>query len=604
VYKSIVPIRVGDRIDRYTLQEPLGEGGQAAVWKVVDPLDGGVIRALKLVPIERAAPDAFERARREARALSKAPHPCLIACHGLFEDINAGVIGIVLDLVEGRPLNDVANDPQMTHTHRVALLEQLAAALAHVHSAAMVHRDLKPENVLVTDVFFSDPGRLGTIKLVDFGIAAQLGNPRPLTAKGSVIGTAPYLAPEELDRDEPAHGATTFGRDMFAFGVLASELLLGGHPTGLALDAPHHELVRAYRAAASGRLPWPPLGLTGPWGAAIRACLALDPRQRPASGAALLDLVRAGDEAAPRPLKAMDTRPHVVRSESQPGFTEPMAPRRSAPPVPTEPNVVLQVPRKGGRPSIPATRVRRRRWSNTALVAAPAVMTAAIVIGVGLSLLRPSAPDTERAPVVTAIPVPVVNPAPSPSPVSLLPEPVPTAQIAPPAICPNPCCGGSDCSPSLEESSKSQCERQGDRCEKCKSGRACVRRACDSYLKPDEKWLFRPVGVKESGAPQPSDPRGLDVCVRRSNTYDKWTCNPLIRALSPEDSKRLRVSTEDLTKTGIDIQIKRKGRQIGFVQGARVVEGRIMAGALCKGLIIRLQDDRLDWISAFLDEPK
>src|SRR6185312_16257171 len=136
-------LKEGARIDRYTLLAPIGEGGQGAVWRVLDPLDGGVERALKLVPTSGLSAGAFERARREARTLASAPHPNLAACYGLFEDIPNRLVGIVLELVDGKPLHEVADDPRLTEGHKSALLLQIAEGLAHIHSVEMVHRDLK-----------------------------------------------------------------------------------------------------------------------------------------------------------------------------------------------------------------------------------------------------------------------------------------------------------------------------------------------------------------------------------------------------------------------------------------------------------------------------
>src|SRR5690349_18258385 len=99
-------IRPGDRVNHYTLLEPLGEGGQGAVWKVVDPRDGGVVRALKLVALAETGPAGFERARREARILAAARHPALVSCHSLFEEPRDGLVGLVMDLVQGRTLAD------------------------------------------------------------------------------------------------------------------------------------------------------------------------------------------------------------------------------------------------------------------------------------------------------------------------------------------------------------------------------------------------------------------------------------------------------------------------------------------------------------------
>ena len=99
-------LRPGDQINHYTLLEPLGEGGQGSVWKVHDPREGGVVRALKIVSLAGANPSAFARARREARILAAASHPALVTCHGLFEERD-GVVGLLMDLVQGRSLADV-----------------------------------------------------------------------------------------------------------------------------------------------------------------------------------------------------------------------------------------------------------------------------------------------------------------------------------------------------------------------------------------------------------------------------------------------------------------------------------------------------------------
>lgn len=106
-------LRAGDRIDRYTLIRPLGKGGQGSVWQVVDPLDEGSLRALKLVQLADTGQASFVRARREAKILAHLTHPSLCACHGLFEDLDRGLVGVVLDLVHGRPLDDVMRETQI-----------------------------------------------------------------------------------------------------------------------------------------------------------------------------------------------------------------------------------------------------------------------------------------------------------------------------------------------------------------------------------------------------------------------------------------------------------------------------------------------------------
>lgn len=292
-------LRPGDRINHYTLLEALGEGGQGSVWKVVDPRDGGLVRALKLISLAETGPAAFERARLEATILASASHPALVTCHSLFEEPRDGVVGLVMDLVQGGSLADALEARRLDSGHSRAVLAQLADVLAYVHGAGLVHRDLKPENVLLTDGFWEDRNRLGTVKLVDFGIAALTDNAMQLTAPGAVIGTLPYLAPELVN---PATWGKGEGpsRDVFAFGVLAGRLVLDRHPTGLGFDADIIDYVRAYKAAEVGRIAWPPPGLEGSV-AAVAACLALRPADRPANGAALVARLREGAGTTPEP---------------------------------------------------------------------------------------------------------------------------------------------------------------------------------------------------------------------------------------------------------------------------------------------------------------
>src|SRR5262245_29062126 len=140
-------LRAGDRVDRFRLVEPLSPVEQGSVWKAVGLRDESLVRTLELVPIDRMSSSTFERVMREVHALSKAPHPALLASHGLFEDRAVGFTGIVLDFIEGRPLREVSRDPRMNMFHQLALLEQVATVLAHVHLAGLVHSDLRSERV-------------------------------------------------------------------------------------------------------------------------------------------------------------------------------------------------------------------------------------------------------------------------------------------------------------------------------------------------------------------------------------------------------------------------------------------------------------------------
>ena len=279
-------IGVGTRIDRYTLLELLGEGGQGAVWKVEDPLAPGELRALKLVGLRLAREEELERLRREARTLARLEHPSLCRCHGLFEDLTQEVLGFSMDYVAGRSLGDALSDARLSGELREQALLHVTRALAYVHEQGAVHRDVKLANVLLEDGFWKKPADPSTVKLVDFGIAALDGVRKRLTATGFAVGTPAYMAPEQI---EPQHwGAKGFeaAADLFGLGVLAWKLFIGGHPTGLARGAELGDYVMAYREAEStGR--WPPKMPTRGAVRVYRRCLALHPQDRYASAGEL-----------------------------------------------------------------------------------------------------------------------------------------------------------------------------------------------------------------------------------------------------------------------------------------------------------------------------
>lgn len=533
--------------------------------------------------------------------------------HGFFEDMESGVAGIVLELVSGEPLADVLRSPRLTLEHRAGLLDQLASALAHVHKAGLVHRDLKPDNVLVTESFWTAPYVTGTVKLVDFGIAAEVGNPRPLTATGAIIGTVPYLAPEILApkmfgsaRGSDDGAGAGFMRDVFAFGVLGAELLLERHPTGLSTHARGEDFVRTYREAAEGRRPWPPPELYGSWGPAIRACLALEPSRRPRSGIEIVAMARSS-RTEPR-----DQAQHELstqRSSMEGDRTSPMT-LGSAPPLRTEPGRPLFVNDGGPHvPSAPSAPVTSGR-SASFLLAAGAMAGAGAASVLIFFLLRDGDRPEEATPKSALLPSPTAlrveissDPPPSlrPSPPSaaavrdreplaggsvLLPDPaevpkLPTPLLAgadAPSSCPQPCCGGVDCASSGA---------------KCASSLSCVPGSCNNLLDRSDRWLIR-VGVAREDKVDlltRGNRPNAKVCLRHSGARDEeWVCTSLSALRSGESHLyRLEASTQDLIAPGIDIEVRDK-RVIASSYGA--VKPPIKVTALCRGLVYD-DDDNL-----------
>lgn len=290
-----MPFAVGGRIGRYDLLEHLGEGGQGSVWRVRDVVPPHHERALKIVSRKSLSGAALERLRREADLLQRLHHPALVRCHGLFESYEEDVVGVELDFANGPNLLTLveAGDARFDVFHRHAALRHIAEALAYLHGNALVHRDVKLENVIVTNAFWSDPAAPGSVRLVDFGISAQIGNPQKLTDVGRVIGTMPYMAPETID---PSHWPATPTSasptvDVFAFGVLGWILLRGQHPTGLPMNASPVDFAVRYRAIDANGAPWSLESGRDRWDLALRQCVAPRASHRIADGGGILRAV-------------------------------------------------------------------------------------------------------------------------------------------------------------------------------------------------------------------------------------------------------------------------------------------------------------------------
>jgi Protein kinase domain len=295
--------------ERYELEHALGSGGQGAVWAALDRLTG-TRRALKVLDVGRASATARERAQREAEQLVQLEHPSIVHCFGLFADPRRELLVLVLEYVQGRSLAECAEDSRFTLARRLEVLQHVAEALAHAHATGIVHRDVKPDNVIVSDDFFSAPDHPRAVRLVDFGIAVPTGNPNPLTRENRTVGTRAYMAPEQIDPATWGNAPDAPALDVFAWGVMAWQLLVGGHPSGVRDPTREIDLVDAYRRARekSGALELPDT----PWTSLIAPALALDPRQRlrdggvlcrrlkevPSFGQVHLSLTTAGTEPA------------------------------------------------------------------------------------------------------------------------------------------------------------------------------------------------------------------------------------------------------------------------------------------------------------------
>lgn len=208
----------GTRIGPYEVVATLGVGGMGEVYRARDTRLGREV-ALKLLPREVAC-DA-ERVRRfnqEARAASSLKHPNILTVHDVGE--SDGAPYMVAELLDGQSLRDRLAQGPLPWRRALEQASELARGLAAAHEQGIVHRDLKPDNLFIT----AD----GHLKILDFGLAKVQGEAEPTgtltdgTAPGSVLGTAGYMAPEQV-RGLPAdHRA-----DLFAFGAILYEMIRG-----------------------------------------------------------------------------------------------------------------------------------------------------------------------------------------------------------------------------------------------------------------------------------------------------------------------------------------------------------------------------------------
>ena len=252
--------------DRYALTDPIAAGGMGEVWSATDTVLGRTVAVKILNPALSQQSGFLERFRAEARYSAALHHPNITTVFDYGED--DGSAYLVMELVAGQPLSQIISDHgPLSAQVTASILIQAATALEAAHQGGVVHRDVKPANILMTPA--------GTVKLTDFGIS-RLVNTAPLTQTGQVLGTAQYLAPEQV-RGQSATAAS----DIYALGVVGHEMLTGRRP--------YEAETAVATALAHLNQPTPQLPDTVPVGlrTVINAALAKDPAERPATAASM-----------------------------------------------------------------------------------------------------------------------------------------------------------------------------------------------------------------------------------------------------------------------------------------------------------------------------
>ncbi|MDX1621949.1 MAG: protein kinase [Nitriliruptorales bacterium] len=200
--------------DRYQLEEPIASGGAAIVWRAFDEVLSRSVAIKLLHPHLATDPTTVERFRLESINAARLTHPNVVAIYDTGQQND--IVYLVMEYVDGPSLRDIVRERGQLEPSVVAALgEQVAAALGEAHNHGIVHRDVKPANIILT----SD----GVAKVTDFGIAKALsGNQVTLTSPGTVVGTAAYVAPEQLEG-----GRVDARADIYALGVVLYECLTG-----------------------------------------------------------------------------------------------------------------------------------------------------------------------------------------------------------------------------------------------------------------------------------------------------------------------------------------------------------------------------------------
>ena len=216
-YKDKEPGQIEVLGDRYLLQNRIGSGGMATIYRARDLQMDRVVAVKVLREAYSTNPKFVTRFQREARAASALQHPNIVQVYDYGQ--TDGNYYIVMELVEGTDLRSYLSSHDVLDVDRAIIIaHDIALGLGAAHRRGIVHRDVKPQNVLI--------GIDGSIKLTDFGIVSLYKNAHAerLTTSGMTLGTVQYFAPEQAQGEIVSPAA-----DVYALGIVMYEMLTG-HP--------------------------------------------------------------------------------------------------------------------------------------------------------------------------------------------------------------------------------------------------------------------------------------------------------------------------------------------------------------------------------------
>ena len=448
---------IGTVLDgRYQVESILGQGGMGTVYRAVQTSMRREVAIKTLHPSLAAAPQFFERFRREAELASNLRHPNIITIYD-FGRAPGGTCYFVMELLHGKSVRQLVREEGLMSLRRaVDVIEQAALGLGHAHAQGIVHRDVKPHNILVGQL-----GGFDDVKLLDFGLvkALEQEDEEQLTSTGQVLGTPQYMPPEQAG-GEPVDARS----DLYSLGGVLYYCLTGHSPYGAntVRKAMQAALTQALLPVADKRAGAPvPPALDD----FLKRALAAEQADRPPSAEAFIEELQAAISGCSD--AELDARPEGLppstegaggsSSASRPNARRPGARRitsavsagtsRPGPPVPSgehsKPSGVRPAPGTAGprvvtrsNPGAGAAPGTAPKWLWAAL---PAVL---VLLGGGTWLMRAAPPGSRAAPAPAPDPVAALRPAPlppaaaqpvprtaplDPSPVPPLPSPPPSA---------------------------------------------------------------------------------------------------------------------------------------------------------------------------------
>jgi serine/threonine-protein kinase len=207
---------IGKKLDgRYEIQEIIGVGGMAIVYKAYDSIDDRIV-AVKVLKEEYLSNEDFKRRfKNESKAIAVLSHPNIVKVYDV--SLSEKLQYIVMEYIDGITLKEYIDQQHvLTWKEAVHFTVQILRALQHAHEKGIVHRDIKPQNIMMLED--------GTIKVADFGIA-RFANSETRTMTDKAIGSVHYISPEQ------ARGADTDEKsDIYSVGVMLFEMLTGQLP--------------------------------------------------------------------------------------------------------------------------------------------------------------------------------------------------------------------------------------------------------------------------------------------------------------------------------------------------------------------------------------